>query len=105
MNWNCFSNARAETADEWLRSFVFAWNQLIRTLPRTYWEESPSSTTGRYCCFRTGRDRAPLFLQEDIKRAERDALRELEERFGGDITPTDLREALVKVRLQHRTKQ
>jgi len=53
MNWNCFSNARAETADEWLRSFVFAWNQLIRTLPRTYWEESPSSTTGRYCCFRT----------------------------------------------------
>jgi putative transposase len=26
---NCFSNARAETADEWLRSFAFAWNQLI----------------------------------------------------------------------------
>ena len=26
---NCFSNADAETADEWLRSFAFAWNQLI----------------------------------------------------------------------------
>ena len=26
---NCFSNANAKTADEWLRSFSFAWNQLI----------------------------------------------------------------------------
>ena len=26
---NCFSNARAETVNEWLRSFAFAWNQLI----------------------------------------------------------------------------
>ena len=26
---NCFSHARAETADEWLTSFAFAWNQLI----------------------------------------------------------------------------
>jgi putative transposase len=26
---NCFSNASAETADEWLRSFAFAWNQRI----------------------------------------------------------------------------
>ena len=26
---NCFSNAQRETADEWLRSFAFAWNQLI----------------------------------------------------------------------------
>ncbi|ELY68459.1 hypothetical protein C489_07150 [Natrinema versiforme JCM 10478] len=26
---NSFSNAYAETADEWLRSFAFAWNQLI----------------------------------------------------------------------------
>jgi putative transposase len=26
---NCFSNANAETADNWLRSFAFAWNQLI----------------------------------------------------------------------------
>jgi len=24
-----FSHARAETADEWLTSFAFAWNQLI----------------------------------------------------------------------------
>ena len=26
---NCFSNADAKTADGWLRSFSFAWNQLI----------------------------------------------------------------------------
>ncbi len=26
---NCFSNTHAETANEWLRSFAFAWNQLI----------------------------------------------------------------------------
>ncbi len=26
---NCFSNTKAETVDEWLRSFAFAWNQLI----------------------------------------------------------------------------
>ncbi len=26
---NCFSNAKRETANEWLRSFAFAWNQLI----------------------------------------------------------------------------
>jgi len=26
---NCFSNAAADTADEWLRPFSFAWNQLI----------------------------------------------------------------------------
>ena len=26
---NCFSNASAETADDWLRSLSFAWNQLI----------------------------------------------------------------------------
>ena len=26
---NCFSNAEAETANEWLRSFAFAWDQLI----------------------------------------------------------------------------
>jgi len=26
---NCFSNAEAETANDWLRSFAFAWNQLI----------------------------------------------------------------------------
>jgi len=26
---NCFSNAEAETTDEWLRSFAFAWNQLV----------------------------------------------------------------------------
>jgi len=26
---NCFSNAEADTADDWLRVFSFAWNQLI----------------------------------------------------------------------------
>jgi transposase-like protein len=26
---NCFSNVNAETANEWLKSFDFAWNQLI----------------------------------------------------------------------------
>ena len=26
---NCFNNAKADTADNWLRSFAFAWNQLI----------------------------------------------------------------------------
>ena len=26
---NCFSNANTETADDWLRRFTFAWNQLI----------------------------------------------------------------------------
>lgn len=48
-----------------------------------------------------GRDRVPLFLQADTKRAERDALRELEDRFDDDVSLTDLREALVKVGLNH----
>jgi transposase-like protein len=26
---NCFSNVEADTADDWLRSFAFAWNQRI----------------------------------------------------------------------------
>jgi transposase-like protein len=26
---NCFSNAETETADDWIKSFSFAWNQLI----------------------------------------------------------------------------
>lgn len=48
-----------------------------------------------------GRDRVPLFLQGDTKSAERDALRELEERFDDDVSLTDLREALMKAGLQH----
>lgn len=48
-----------------------------------------------------GRDRVPLFLQADTKRAERDALRELEDRFDDDVSLTDLREALVKAGLTH----
>jgi|AntDeeMinimDraft_6_1070357.scaffolds.fasta_scaffold00091_17 hypothetical protein len=48
-----------------------------------------------------GRDRVPLFLQPDTKTAEREALRELEERFGDNVSLTDLREALVKVGLDH----
>lgn len=48
-----------------------------------------------------GRDRVPLFLQPDTKDAERDALRELEARFGGNVALTDLREAVVKAGLAH----
>jgi hypothetical protein len=48
-----------------------------------------------------GRDRVPLFLQKETKSAERDALRELEERFDDDVSLTDLREALMKVGLRN----
>lgn len=48
-----------------------------------------------------GRDRVPLFLQGETKSAEREALRELEERFDANVSLTDLREALVKVGLEH----
>lgn len=47
------------------------------------------------------RNRVPLFLQKDTKSAERDALRALEERLDEDVSLTDLREALVKVGLEH----
>ncbi|SHH39071.1 hypothetical protein SAMN05443636_2500, partial [Halobaculum gomorrense] len=26
---NCFSHAEAETVENWLQAFAFAWNQLI----------------------------------------------------------------------------
>lgn len=42
-----------------------------------------------------GRRRVPLFLMEETKQAEREAQRELESRFGDDVSLTDLREALV----------
>ena len=48
-----------------------------------------------------GRDRVPLFLQGETKSAEREALRELEERFDADVSLTDLREALVMAGLEH----
>jgi len=48
-----------------------------------------------------GRNRVPLFLQDETKSAERDALRELEERFDGNVSLTDLREALVMAGLNH----
>ena len=48
-----------------------------------------------------GRNRVPLFLQKGTKSAERDALRELEDRFDDSVSLTDLREALMKVGLQH----
>ncbi|WP_117595595.1 hypothetical protein [Haloprofundus halophilus] len=48
-----------------------------------------------------GRTRVPLFLQPETKNAERDALREMEERFNDDVSLTDLREALVRVGLEH----
>lgn len=48
-----------------------------------------------------GRDRLPLFLQEDTKSEEREAQRELEDRFDDDVSLTDLREAVMKAGLQH----
>lgn len=49
----------------------------------------------------SGRNRVPLFLQQDTQREERDALRELEDQFDGDVALTDLREALVMSGLEH----
>lgn len=46
------------------------------------------------------RDRVPLFLQDETKSEERAALRELEDRFGDDVSLTDLREALMMVGLE-----
>ena len=48
-----------------------------------------------------GRERVPLFLQSDTKSGERDAQRELEDRFDDDVSLTDLREALMKTGLDH----
>jgi len=48
-----------------------------------------------------GRDRFPLFLQPETKRAERDALHEFEDRFDDSVSLTDLREALMLVGLEH----
>lgn len=47
------------------------------------------------------RDRVPLFLQPETKTAEREAMRELERRFDDNVSMTDLREALMKVGLEH----
>jgi len=46
-----------------------------------------------------GRDRVPLFIMDQTKQAEREALRDLEERFGGNVSLTDLREAVVRAGL------
>jgi hypothetical protein len=48
-----------------------------------------------------GRSRVPLFLMPETKRAERDARRTLEERFGQDVSLTDLREGLMRAGLTH----
>lgn len=48
-----------------------------------------------------GRRRVPLFLHEDTKSDEHDALRTLEAQFDDDVSLTDLREALLKVGLDH----
>lgn len=48
-----------------------------------------------------GRERVPLFLQSETKSGERDAQRELEERFDDTVSLTDLREALMKAGLEH----
>ncbi|MGQ4555351.1 hypothetical protein [Halobellus sp. GM3] len=51
-----------------------------------------------------GRNRVPLFLTPETKNGERDALRELEDRFDENVSLTDLREALVMVGLDHRSE-
>ena len=48
-----------------------------------------------------GRNRVPLFLQKETKDGEREAQRELEDRFDDDVSLTDLREALVMIGLDH----
>lgn len=48
-----------------------------------------------------GRDRVPLFLHPETKRAERDTLHELENRFDDNVSLTDLREALVMIGMDH----
>jgi hypothetical protein len=48
-----------------------------------------------------GRDRVPLFLKSETKQMERTTQRELEEQFGENVALTDLREALMKIGLQH----
>jgi hypothetical protein len=48
-----------------------------------------------------GRNRVPLFLQKETKDGEREAQRELEDRFDDNVSLTDLREALVMVGLDH----
>jgi hypothetical protein len=83
----------------------------IQTAPDTVPETTDRQQTGqqqiripykfRRDGVQDGRNRVPLFLQADTKSAERDALRELEERFDNDVSLTDLREALVEVGLQH----
>lgn len=47
------------------------------------------------------RDRVPLFLHPETKNAEREAMRELEDKFGESVSMTDLREALVKAGLEN----
>jgi len=48
-----------------------------------------------------GRDRVPLFLHEETKTRERNALRELEDQLDENVSLTDLREAVVMVGLEH----
>lgn len=48
-----------------------------------------------------GRERYPLFLMQETRAAEREALNDLENQFGASVSKTDLREALVKIGLQN----
>ena len=48
-----------------------------------------------------GRDRVPLFLHDETKTNERQAMRDLEDQFDDSVSMTDLREALVKVGLNN----
>lgn len=78
-----------ETPDETTRSTQSTRSQM--RIPYKYRRDSVQD----------GRDRVPLFLQPETKTSEREALRELEERFDDNVSLTDLREALVKVGLNH----
>ena len=83
------SPSPTETTDETTRSRQSTRSQM--RIPYKYRRDSVQD----------GRDRVPLFLQPETKTSEREALRELEERFDDDVSLTDLREALVKVGLTH----
>ena len=85
------SQATAETASEQSSTETTERQQQSMTIPYKFRRDGVQD----------GRDRVPLFLHPETKRAERDAVRELEERFDTDVSLTDLREALVRAGLAH----
>jgi hypothetical protein len=85
------SQAAAETTSEQSSTETTERQQQSMTIPYKFRRDGVQD----------GRDRVPLFLHPETKRAERDAVRELEERFDADVSLTDLREALVRAGLAH----